>query len=90
FKVTLDPSKNEAAEYLQGTIHWHIDGATDDIPAKATLLTGHRLSPVGGQTEFCSLGQLRPDASGDSLRSGIRPHASSDDPSWCRSNRLRR
>jgi alpha-ketoglutarate-dependent taurine dioxygenase len=54
FKVTLDPKKNEAAEYLKGTIYWHIDGATDDVPAKATLLTGRRLSPVGGQTEFCN------------------------------------
>ena len=54
FKVTLDPKKNEAAEYLKGTIYWHIDGATDDIPAKATLLSGRRLSPIGGQTEFCN------------------------------------
>jgi alpha-ketoglutarate-dependent taurine dioxygenase len=54
FKVTLDPKKNEAAEYLKGTIYWHIDGATDDIPAKATLLSGRRLSSVGGQTEFCN------------------------------------
>lgn len=55
FKVTLDPKKNEAAEYLKGTIYWHIDGATDDIPAKATLLSGRRLSAVGGQTEFCNI-----------------------------------
>jgi len=54
FKVTLDPKKNEAAEYLKGTIYWHIDGATDDIPAKATLLSGRRLSTMGGQTEFCN------------------------------------
>jgi alpha-ketoglutarate-dependent taurine dioxygenase len=52
FKVTLDPKKNEAAEYLKGTVHWHIDGATDDVPARATLLSGRRLSPAGGQTEF--------------------------------------
>jgi alpha-ketoglutarate-dependent taurine dioxygenase len=52
FKVTLDPKKNAAAEYLKGTVHWHIDGATDDVPARATLLTGRRLSSVGGQTEF--------------------------------------
>ena len=55
FKVTLDPKKNEAAEYLKGTIYWHIDGATDDVPAKATLLSGRRLSPAGGQTEFCNI-----------------------------------
>jgi alpha-ketoglutarate-dependent taurine dioxygenase len=54
FKVTLDPKKNEAAEYLKGTIYWHIDGATEDVPAKATMLTARRLSPTGGQTEFCN------------------------------------
>jgi alpha-ketoglutarate-dependent taurine dioxygenase len=54
FKVTLDPKQNVAAEYLKGTVHWHIDGATDDVPARATLLTGRRLSAVGGQTEFCN------------------------------------
>jgi len=52
FKVSLDPKQNVAAEYLKGTVHWHIDGATDDVPARATLLTGRRLSAVGGQTEF--------------------------------------
>ena len=54
FKVSLDPKVNVAAEYLKGTVYWHIDGATDDVPARATLLTGRRLSPVGGQTEFCN------------------------------------
>jgi alpha-ketoglutarate-dependent taurine dioxygenase len=52
FKVTLDLKQNVAAEYLKGTVYWHIDGATDDVPARATLLTGRRLSKVGGQTEF--------------------------------------
>jgi alpha-ketoglutarate-dependent taurine dioxygenase len=54
FKVTLDPKKNEAAEYLKGTIYWHIDGATDDIPARATMLSSRRISAQGGQTEFCN------------------------------------
>jgi len=54
FKVSLDPRENLAAEYLKGTIHWHIDGATDDVPALATMLTAIRLAPSGGQTEFCN------------------------------------
>lgn len=54
FKVSLDPRENLAAEYLKGTIHWHIDGATDDVPARATMLTGIRLAQAGGQTEFCN------------------------------------
>src|ERR1700731_1874519 len=36
FTVTLDPTKAAMAEYLRGTVHWHIDGAQDDVPAKAT------------------------------------------------------
>lgn len=54
FKVSLDPKHNEAAEYLKGTIYWHIDGATDDVPARATMLSARQISAVGGQTEFCN------------------------------------
>ena len=38
FLVTLDPAKNPVAEYLRGTFFWHIDGAQDDTPTKATML----------------------------------------------------
>ena len=54
FKVSLDPKHNEAAEYLKGTIYWHIDGATDDVPARATMLSARQISAVGGRTEFCN------------------------------------
>jgi len=54
FKVSLDPRHNEAAEYLKGTIYWHIDGATDDVPARATMLSARQISAMGGQTEFCN------------------------------------
>ena len=55
FKVTLDPREQEAAEYLRDTIGWHMDGLHDDVPLpKATLLSARRLSPTGGQTEFCN------------------------------------
>ena len=54
FKVSLDPKHNEAAENLKGTIYWHIDGATDDVPARATMLSARQISAVGGQTEFCN------------------------------------
>jgi alpha-ketoglutarate-dependent taurine dioxygenase len=54
FKVSLDARENAAAEYLKGTIYWHIDGATDDVPARATILTARRLAKSGGQTEFCN------------------------------------
>ena len=54
FRVTLDRAKNPLAEYLRGTFDWHIDGATDDIPIMATLLSAHAVAPVGGETEFAS------------------------------------
>jgi alpha-ketoglutarate-dependent taurine dioxygenase len=52
--VSLDPQKNPSAEYLRGTVLWHIDGAQDTIPAKATLLSGKVVSETGGETEFAS------------------------------------
>jgi alpha-ketoglutarate-dependent taurine dioxygenase len=54
FRVTLDPAKNPAAEYLRGTFDWHIDGCTDDIPIMATLLSAHAVAESGGETEFAS------------------------------------
>lgn len=54
FKVSLNPSVNPAAEYLEGTFHWHIDGTTDAVPIKATLLTARHVAMVGGGTEFAS------------------------------------
>lgn len=54
FRVTLDPKKNKAAQYLKGTFDWHIDGLTDDIPIMATLLSAHGVADAGGETEFAS------------------------------------
>ena len=54
--ITLDPSKTNAvlAWYRQGNFLWHIDGATDQIPQRATLLTARQADPAGGDTEFAS------------------------------------
>ena len=54
FRVTLDPAKNPAAEYLRGTFDWHIDGCTEDVPIMATLLSAHAVAESGGETEFSS------------------------------------
>ncbi|QIX52645.1 TauD/TfdA family dioxygenase [Rhodococcus sp. DMU1] len=54
FTVSLDPSKARSAEYLKGTFHWHIDDTTNDVPAKATMLTARHVAMVGGGTEFAS------------------------------------
>ncbi|HEY5853381.1 MAG TPA: TauD/TfdA family dioxygenase [Aldersonia sp.] len=54
FVVSLDPAKSRSAEYLKGTFHWHIDDTTNDVPAKATMLTARHVAMVGGGTEFAS------------------------------------
>ena len=55
YKITLDKKINTQPEYVLGTWFWHIDGVTIDQPLpKATLLSARKLSPTGGQTEFCN------------------------------------
>jgi alpha-ketoglutarate-dependent taurine dioxygenase len=55
--ITLDPAKTNAllASYRQGNFHWHIDGAIDEYPQKATLLTARAVDPAGGDTEFANI-----------------------------------
>jgi alpha-ketoglutarate-dependent taurine dioxygenase len=54
FRISLDPAKNPRAEYLRGTFDWHIDGATEDVPIMATVLSAHAVAESGGETEFAS------------------------------------
>ncbi|MFC5752911.1 TauD/TfdA dioxygenase family protein [Actinomadura rugatobispora] len=54
--ITLDPAKTNAAlaAVRRGNFHWHIDGATIDVPQQATLLTAREVDPAGGDTEFAN------------------------------------
>ena len=54
--ITLDPSKTNAllASYRQGNFHWHIDGATQEVPQTATVLTAREVDDAGGDTEFAN------------------------------------
>jgi alpha-ketoglutarate-dependent taurine dioxygenase len=54
--ITLDPSKTSAllASYRQGNFLWHIDGATQAVPQKGTLLSAREVDDTGGDTEFAS------------------------------------
>lgn len=55
YKVTLDTNKNELAEYLKGSLFWHIDGTMNEVPILASLLSMKQLpSNGGGDTEFCN------------------------------------
>lgn len=50
--ISLDPAESELAAYRRGTFFWHLDGATDLLPQKATLLTALEVADEGGDTEF--------------------------------------
>ncbi len=54
--ITLDPTKTDAllAWFRQGNFLWHIDGATDVLPQRATLLSAQVVAQSGGETEFAS------------------------------------
>src|SRR5581483_8808941 len=43
-KISLDPKVSESADYTRGAFFWHIDGANDLVPAKATMLTAKVLA----------------------------------------------
>jgi len=55
FKVTLDTKENpHSAEYLKGSLYWHLDGTMNDVPILASLLASKKLASTGGNTGFCS------------------------------------
>jgi alpha-ketoglutarate-dependent taurine dioxygenase len=53
-KISLDPKVSSSADYTRGAFFWHIDGANDPVPAKATMLTAKVLSDEGGDTLICN------------------------------------
>lgn len=53
-KISLDPTVSDTADYTRGAFYWHIDGANDPVPAKATMLTAKKLSDDGGDTLICN------------------------------------
>src|ERR1700753_3208358 len=53
--ITRDASKSKLAAYREGTFFWHIDGSTDTVPNKYTLLTARQVSTDDdGDTEFAN------------------------------------
>ena len=45
--ISLDPTQSRSADYTRGAFFWHIDGANDPIPAKATMLSVRTLPAEG-------------------------------------------
>ena len=54
-KITLDVKENPAsAEYLKGSLYWHIDGTRNDVPILASLLSCKVPATWGGNTGVCN------------------------------------
>lgn len=53
-KISLDRTVSDTADYTRGAFFWHIDGANDPAPAKATMLTAKVLAEEGGDTLICN------------------------------------
>ena len=54
-KITLDAKVNPAgAEFLKGSLYWHIDGTSNDVPILASLLACKVTATWGGNTGFCN------------------------------------
>ncbi|HME74824.1 MAG TPA: TauD/TfdA family dioxygenase [Mycobacterium sp.] len=55
YNVTLDTQVNQQADYLKGSLYWHIDGTMNEVPILASLLSSKVLpASGGGDTEFCN------------------------------------
>ncbi len=55
FKVSLDKTVNQqVAEYLLGSLYWHIDGTMNPLPIRASMLSAKVLAPEGGDTQFAN------------------------------------
>ena len=53
--ITLDPALSNAAEYLKGSLYWHLDGTRNTVPILASLLSCRVPSPKGtGNTGFAN------------------------------------
>ena len=66
YSVTLDTNVNSSADYLKGSLYWHIDGTMNEIPIRASLLSSKVLpSDGGGDTEFCNTCAAYDDLSAD-------------------------
>lgn len=55
YKVSLDTEVNKQADYLKGSLYWHIDGTMNEVPIFASMLQSVALgNPDEGDTEFCN------------------------------------
>jgi alpha-ketoglutarate-dependent taurine dioxygenase len=66
YNVTLDTKVNKQADYLKGSLYWHLDGTMNEVPILASLLSSKVLPRHGGgDTEFCNTYAAYQDLSGE-------------------------
>jgi alpha-ketoglutarate-dependent taurine dioxygenase len=65
FEITLDKKRNAQAEYLKGSLFWHIDGTMHQYPIHVSLLTSKVLPTWGGNTEFANTAAAYNDLSAE-------------------------
>lgn len=69
FPITLSKAINqEAAEYLKGSLYWHIDGTMNPVPIRGSILSSKVLPTWGGNTEFANTYAAYDDLSEDRKR----------------------
>jgi alpha-ketoglutarate-dependent taurine dioxygenase len=69
YNVTLDTKVNKRADYLKGSLYWHIDGTMSEVPIFASLLSSKVLPDNGGgDTEFCNTYAAYDDLSDEDKR----------------------
>jgi alpha-ketoglutarate-dependent taurine dioxygenase len=54
FQISLDKKYNAKADYLKGSLYWHIDGTMNRVPIGGAILSSKVLPTWGGNTEFCN------------------------------------
>jgi len=54
FRISLDKKYNQKADYLKGSLYWHIDGTMNKVPIGGAILSSKVLPTWGGNTEFCN------------------------------------
>ncbi len=71
--ISMNPEVSSVAGYTRGAFYWHIDGANDPIPAKATMLSAQVLAEEGGDTLICNTYAAYADLPADE-KAGARRH----------------
>ena len=56
FSISLDEKENDknTIDYLKGSLFWHVDGTSNPVPIRGSVLSSKVLPTWGGNTEFAN------------------------------------